>query len=443
MRAEPEAWQIEALSALVTDDRIAIRSGHGVGKSAFMAWVVLWWLCTRFPAKIACTAPTAHQLEDVLWGEIAKWHRQMAEPYRGWLSVGSGRVEQKDNASEAFAVARTARKEQPEAFQGFHSDNMLFIVDEASGVEDIIFEVGQGAMSTEGAKTLMAGNPTRTSGYFYDAFHKMRARWRTFRVSCKDSTRVAPGYADEIADQYGPDSNVYRVRVEGEFPLEDDDAVIPLHLCEGAIIREVEMSERTRPVWGLDPARFGDDRTALCKRHVNCIYEPVRFWRGKDTMQTAGMVKLEYDQTPEHLRPSNIYVDVIGLGAGVVDRLNEMGLPVSGINVGEAPSIRERFMRRRDELWFQAREWLEARDCRIPDQGELIAELTAPKYKLTSSGKVQVESKDEMKKRGIPSPDLADAFCLTLAGDGMPIEQHEIDRYARRGRKRSTNWMAA
>ena len=173
--ATPEPWQIDALNAIRDGDRVAIRSGHGVGKSAMMSWLILWWLSTRFPAKIAATAPTAHQLDDVLWGEVAKWHRSMVNPFfRDQLEVKNDRVYLKDAPNESFAVARTARKEQPEAFQGFHSDNMLFLVDEASGVEDIIFEVGEGAMSTQGAKTLMVGNPTRTSGYFYDAFHKGR-----------------------------------------------------------------------------------------------------------------------------------------------------------------------------------------------------------------------------------------------------------------------------
>jgi len=432
------------MRAIVENDRIAIRSGHGVGKSAWLSWVIIWWLCTRFPAKVACTAPTAHQLEDVLWGELAKWIRQMKEPYKSWLKVGSGRIELVEHPEEAFAVARTARKETPEAFQGFHSDNMLFIVDEASGVEDIIFEVGQGAMSTEGAKTLMAGNPTRTSGFFFDAFNKMRSRWFTMKVACQDSSRVAKDYPDEIAEQFGNPSSVYNVRVLGDFPTEDDDAVIPLHLCEAAVIREVECPTWIRPVWGVDVARFGGDRTVLCKRHGNVVFENLKHWQGKDTMQVSGIIKKEYDDTPEHLRPSSINVDVLAMGAGVVDRLFEMGLPVVGINVGESPAVSDRYMRKRDELWFQAREWLAARDCRIPDDAELIAELTLPKYKMTSSGKLQVESKDEIKKRtGHRSPDLADAFCLSLASDGASIEQHEVDRYARKGRRANTNWMVA
>ena len=414
--ATPEPWQIDALNAIRDGDRVAIRSGHGVGKSAMMSWLILWWLSTRFPAKIAATAPTAHQLEDVLWGEVAKWHRSMVNPFfRDQLEVKNDRVYLKDAPNESFAVARTARKEQPEAFQGFHSDNMLFLVDEASGVEDIIFEVGEGAMSTQGAKTLMVGNPTRTSGYFYDAFHKGRKHWRTLKVGCSESSRVGPDYPAQMASRYGEESNIYRVRVLGEFPLSEDDVVIPLHLVEASKAREVE-TYRVTPVWGLDVARFGSDRSALAKRRGNALLAPIEAWSQLDTMQTAGKVLREWHLTPADMKPHTILVDVIGIGAGVVDRLRELGLPARGVNVAEAASANERYMRQRDELWFLAREWFEARDTKIAEDEELVGELVSVKYKITSSGKLQVESKDEMKKRGMRSHDLADGFILTFAG---------------------------
>jgi len=440
-----EDWQEEALNAVRDHDRVAIRSGHGVGKSAFLAWVILWWHVTHFPAKTPCTAPTAHQLSDVLWGEIAKWHRMMKEPLRSWIEVKSDRLEFVDAPGESFAVARTARKEQPEAFQGFHSENLLFIVDEASGVEDIIFEVGQGAMSTVGAKTMMTGNPTRTSGFFYDAFHKMRDRWHTLKVSCSDSTQVSTDYPDEIAAQFGIDSNVYRVRVLGEFPNEDENSIIALHLCEAAKVREVDPSDAFRPVWGVDVARFGGDRTALAKRRGNTQLEPVKSWHGKDTMQTAGLIIAEYEATPEEDRPSEILVDVIGIGAGVVDRLHEQSIPVRGINVAESPAVGERFLRLRDELWFKVRESLEARDCKLADDDALIAELTGVRYDITSAGKIKVESKDEMKKRGLRSCDLADAWCLTFGGGTDRVEPEEWDRYrpGRYQKRRGYNWMTA
>lgn len=437
----PEPWQQQALQAVQANDRIAIRSGHGVGKSALLAWLVLWFLSTRSVAKIPCTAPTAHQLLDILWGEIAKWRRRLPAVLADRIDVKKDRVELIHAPYECFAVARTARKEQPEAFQGFHSENLLFIVDEASGVDDAIFEVGEGAMSTVDAKTVLAGNPTRASGYFFEAFHRARAAWATLRVACADSSLVAPKYAAGMAERYGIDSNVYRVRVLGEFPTAEDDAVIPLDWCESAVHRDVAPLENSRVVWGLDVARFGSDRTALAKRRGNVLLEPVKSWHGKDLMQVSGLVVDAYEAVDDTECPDEILVDSIGIGAGVVDRLRELGLPARGVNVAEAAATDARHNRRRDELWWRVREWFEARDCVIPDDPALIAELSLPKYRFTSAGKLQVESKDDMKGRGVQSPDLADALCLTFAG-GAGVSRTPPSRYARKQRPRAS-WMSA
>jgi phage terminase large subunit len=402
---------------------------------------VLWFMLTRMPFKIPITANSQDQLRDVVWPELRKWHGRLPEPLKQEIEVAAERLFLK-GAPECFAVARTASKDNPEALQGFHEDNLLFVVEEASGIDDIVFEVGAGALSTAGAKLLMLANPTRTSGYFHDSHHALRHRFKTMRVNSEDVPR-ARGHIEDIIAKYGKESNAYRVRVLGEFPDTEDDAVIPLYLCEAAVARQVRPTE-FRAVWGLDVARFGDDRTALCKRQGNTVTEPVKCWRGKDTMQVAGLIVDEWRNTDEIDRPSEILVDVIGLGAGVVDRLHELGLPVRGVNVGEAASVSDRFMRRRDELWFAGRDWLAAGDCKLADDNQLIAELTAPKYKITSTGKVQVEPKDEMKKRGLNSPDLADAFILTLAGglDRKPDEL--IDRYRKRlyGNRGGSAWAA-
>jgi len=419
LRAEPEPWQQEALRAVAREDRLAIRSGHGVGKSAYLAWVILWWLLTRYPVKVACTAPSAHQLQDVLWGEVAKWRRKLRAPFKDWLQVKADRVELVGAGQTAFAAARTARREQPEAFQGFHSENMLFIADEASGIDDVIFEVGEGAMSTKGAKTILTGNPTRLQGYFYRAFHEAASVWFGMRVSCYDSAQVDPEFIERMKVTWGELSDVFRYRVLGEFPLANVNAVIPLNLLEAAVGREIVGRTDTAPVWGLDVARFGRARTALCKRRENALLEPVRWWAGKDLMQTAGLVKAEFDGTPFLDRPSAICVDVIGLGAGVVDRLRELKLPVIGINVAEEPSIKEQFLRLRDELWWRVREWFTARDSTMPRDNDLIADLSAPTYSITSSGHIKIESKVDMEKRGVRSPDLADALCLTFATPGV------------------------
>jgi phage terminase large subunit len=419
-----EPWQLRTMMDVRNEDRVAVKSGHGVGKSALLAWVILWWLLTRFPAKVACTAPTSHQLDDVLWGEISKWFRRLPPGLKELLTVTSDKVFLNAAPNESFAVARTARKEKPEAFQGFHSENMLFIVDEASGVDPIIFEVGEGAMSTEGAKTLLTGNPTRTSGYFYDAFNAMQKWWKTRTVKCMDSSQATDKYVQQMADKWGSESNVFAVRVLGEFPKDDDDAVISRALIESSVGRDIIVSPNDPVIWGLDVARFGSDQSALCRRKGRKITHKIETWRGKDTMQTAGLVKAKYDAVSEYPaeKPSEIMVDSIGIGAGVVDRLREMGLPARGVNVAESASVDILYSRLRDELWFKAREFFDGKDVAMwKDEKtgdgdlDLIAELASTKYAYTSLGKLKAESKDEMKKRGLRSPDLADAFCLTLA----------------------------
>jgi phage terminase large subunit len=417
---EPEAWQVEAGAALAARRRVSIRSGHGVGKSAFMAWVVLWFLSTHFPCKVPATAPTSHQLSDILWAEIAKWHRVLKErmPALGnefeWTSE---KFFLKTHPQESFAVARTSRPENPEALQGFHSANIIFLIDEASGVPDEVYQVAEGALSSDGAYVVMAGNPTRTQGYFYDSHHKMRGSWATLHVNGEDVRRVARQFIADMAKKYGPESSIYKIRVKGEF-ASALDGVIGLDIIEPAKTRDIKQAGAMR--WGVDVARFGDDLTALCKRHGNTMPEKIKTWGGKDTMQTAGLILSEYEAAP--VKPEAICIDVIGLGAGVVDRCKEMGLPVIGVNVAESPAVQDQYARQRDELWFLARDWFHGRDVKIVNDEDLIGELTLPTFKVLSTGKKQVESKDEIKKRAA-SPDRADAFCLTFAR-GIPANRH-------------------
>tara|TARA_R100000541_G_scaffold21445_5_gene31390 strand:- start:2367 stop:3773 length:1407 start_codon:yes stop_codon:yes gene_type:complete len=414
LQAEPQKWQRKALEGIVKNNRLSVRSGHAVGKTTFLSWTILWWLCTHYPCKIAATANSASQLEQILWPEIQKWYQMMPQGFQDELEFRSDKITLK-NAPDSFCVSRTSRRENPEALQGFHSPNMLFIIDEASGIPDVIFEVAQGAMSTLGAKTIMVGNPNRATGYFYDSFGRNIESWNTMTVSCLDADTVDPQYVEDMKNQYGEDSNVYRVRVLGLPPETDDNAIMGRTLVESAIDREVEPTN-VMPVWGVDIARMGGDRCALCKRKGNVITEPIKHWGGKDLMETVGIIMAEYDSVPYKDRPSEILVDSIGLGAGVVDRLVELDMPARGINVAESSSMSDRYMRLRDELWFKCREWLEQKDCAIPDQDELVMELTAVQYEILSSGKFKVESKDQMKKRGMRSPDVADALMLTFAG---------------------------
>jgi hypothetical protein len=423
----PELWQGNFLkdvgkAKIEGRRRFSVRAGHGVGKSSVETWLILWFVLFHRNLKVPVTANSQDQLRDVVWAEIARWHRELPEFLRVMIEVSAERVTVKADPEGSFAVSRTARPEKPEALQGFHADTLAFFIEEASGIEDIIFETAGGALSSEDSWVFMFANPTRIDGYFYRSHHENRASWRVYHIPCSHSSRVSPSYSDEIEREYGLDSNVYRVRVSGEFPLSEDDSVISLGLIEAAIGRDVAPSE-AGIVWGLDPARFGDDATALCKRRGNMLLEPTREWRKFDLMQTCGVIAKEYDQTPIETRPASINVDVIGLGAGVVDRLRELGLPVRGVNVGEQPSYdTARYMRLRDELWWKTREWFESRAICIPRDDALISELVGPKFKLESTGKIKIESKDDLKKRGKKSPNRADALCLTFAGGDIKIE---------------------
>ena len=414
----PTEQQWAASKELVERRKITIRSGHGTGKSGFMAWCVQWFMACYFPCKVPCTAPTAHQLNDVLWAEIAKWHRKLKErlpELAGEFEWKSDRFSLISHPQESFAVARTSRPENPEALQGFHSENILFLIDEAPGVAEQVFQVAEGALSTDGAFVVMAGNPTREDGYFYDSHHKMRGKFGCIHWDGEESPLVSKTYIEDMKAKYGAESPVYQVRVKGNFATAVD-GVIPLHLCESAKIREVFPIKTAPVVWGLDVARFGDDGNALAKRKGNVQLEKTKEWYGKDLMQTTGILKREYDAAKE--KPSVIAIDVIGLGAGVVDRAKELGLPVVGINVAESASDDEQYSRLRDELWFKGRQWLDARDCKLAEDDELIAELTTAKYQILSTGKIKVEGKDEMKKRGIKSPNRADAWLMTFATVG-------------------------
>jgi hypothetical protein len=222
-----------------------------------------------------------------------------------------------------------------------------------------------------------------------------------------------------MASRYGETSNSFRTRVLGEFPQADEDTLIPLHLLEAAIVRDVEESNIAPVVWGVDCARYGSDKSALAKRRGSVLLEPIKTWRDKSTMELAGIIHNEYEAANHDERPVEILVDSIGIGSGTTDRLIELNLPARGINVAESPSMAQKYMRLRDELWYRSREWFEAKDCRIPDDGAFVAEMAAPRFQFTSAGKIKVESKDELRKRGIASPDMADAFCLTFASNAV------------------------
>jgi len=420
LHVDPDPWQVEALRAVARGHtRLAIRSGHGVGKSALAAWCMVWFANTRAPFKVAVTAPTAPQLFDALWPELVKWFNSLPPGWRQLWDITSDHITLKAD-QECFITARTSRPDKPEAMAGLHSTHVLLVADEASGIDEAVYEAAGGSMSSPGAITLLIGNPTRSSGFFWRCHVMERDRWFTMRVSSADSRRVTPNYVREIEQRYGTDSNAFRVRVLGEFPVADADTLIAASLVDDAMVRDVALDMTAVEIWGVDVARFGTDASVLVKRRGNVVTEMPRRWRNIDTMQLAGAVKAEYDAAG-HNRPALIVIDVIGIGAGVVDRLHEQNLPILGVNVAEVASTTGRYARLRDELWVRCREWLETRAVRLPRDDELRADLVAPRYSFLSDGRLQVESKNLMRARGLASPDAADALNLTFAEQGLGI----------------------
>jgi phage terminase large subunit len=417
---EPDPWQDELMMEVAAGTRrISVRSGHGVGKTTVLAWLLVWHILTKFPQKSVCTAPTSSQLFDALAAETFAWINKLPPLLKVLLEVKTDRIELLAAPDESFIAFKTSRPETPEALAGIHSENVLLIGDEASGIPEQVYEAAIGSMSGHTATTILAGNPVRSSGQFYKTHNDkdVAPKWRKFHVSCYDCSRVSADFIQQVADTYGERSNAFRVRVLGEFPLADDDTIIPFELVEASKLRDVQPLN-VRPIWGLDVARFGQDRSALAKRKGNVLLEKVRKWDQLDTMELAGRVKAEWDATSPENRPEDICVDAIGIGAGVADRLREMGLPARAINVSESPSMKDRYRNLRAELWWKVREWFDKRDNNLAGDVTLGDELIAVKYKFVNN-KLQVESKEEMKKRGLRSPDLADAFVLTFAVEAV------------------------
>lgn len=424
---EPDDWQEAAGNDLVNFPRITIRSGQGIGKTAFEAGAALWFLSCFPYSKVVATAPTKHQLNDILWSEISKW-RDKSPLLTEILRWTKTYVYVAGYEKRWFAVARAAAK--PENIQGFHEDNMLFIIDEASGVEDDIIEAILGTLSGENNKLLMCANPTRLSGVFYESHTKDRGRYRVHHVNSEDSKRTNKENIQALKDKYGEDSNVVRVRVYGEFPKQEDDVFIPLPLVESAIANEKEQDEIPYIIeLGVDVARFGDDDTVIAPK-VGAIVRPLIVKHGQNLMRTTGdiisLCNMLRDEFPKYNGKIYVKIDDTGLGGGVTDRLNEIKkeqdlswLVILPVNAGsKVPGKASKYYASfTTYMWAKSRDLMYDKEIQLPDDQELVAQFSCRKYIMASMGKQRLESKDEMKKRGISSPDRADAVsmaCLPL-----------------------------
>lgn len=418
---EPDADQIAIMQAVARGDRrISIRSGHRVGKTTTLAWITVWHALTRFRQKTICTSATSTQLFEALASETKSCFKRLPQALQELFEIQVDQIRLKAAPEDSFVSYVVSKAETPEALAGKHSDHVLLICDEASGIPEPVFNAAVGSMAAHNACTILAGNPIRTSGLFFDTHNKtdVMEMWTRFHISSIGNPRITPDFYRQVEAQHGLDSNEYRVRVLGEFPTGDADTVIPFVLLESALRRDVTALQ-VRPIWGVDPARFGNDATGLCKRRGNSLVEPTDIRKGYDTMQVAGWIKSQWDETPDLDRPSEILCDVIGIGAGVQDRLAELGLPSRGINVSETAAMSEQYVNLRTELWFKGRDYFDRKDCTLNGDELLASELRGPRFKYASNGKKQVESKDDMKKRGVRSPNRADAFLLTLASENV------------------------
>lgn len=429
---EPDEWQSAALMDLAENPKVAIKSGQGVGKTGMEAVALLWFLCCFAYPRIVATAPTKQQLHDVLWSEVSKWMSKspLLSEILKWTKTYIYMV---GNEKRWFAVARTATK--PENMQGFHEDNMLFIVDEASGVADPIMEAVLGTLSGENNKLLMCGNPTRTSGTFYDAFNADRAIYKCHTVSSADSPRTNKQNIESLIRKYGKDSNVVLVRVFGQFPKQEDDVFIILSVIERCCMLDPPEGVPRRISFGVDVARYGSDETVIAKNVGGMISLPVIF-RGQSLMTTVGKIVQLYrhviKEHPQYRGKIYVNIDDCGLGGGVTDRLTEVKreehltrlvvVPVNaagkvpddivedGKNKVKACDIYDNMT---SYLWGSVKDKLQLEEIVLENDNELVGQLSCRKYRLTSRGKMQLESKEEMKKRGINSPDRADAVALS------------------------------
>lgn len=431
LRFSPDDWQRRVLNDLSGYDRVTVRSGQGVGKTGVEAVAALWFLsCFPF-ARVVATAPTKQQLHDVLWSEIAKWQGKspVLSEILAWTKTY---IYLKGYEKRWFAVARTATK--PENMQGFHEDNMLFIVDEASGVADPIMEAILGTLSGDNNKLLMCGNPTKTNGTFFDSHTRDRGSYKAHKVSSEDSPRTNKENIEALKRKYGADSNFVRVRVLGEFPLQEDDVYIPISLIDESIQLRRDFKPLPSPLSihiGCDVARFGDDQTVIGSK-VDELVTLNHKTRGQDTMNTADRIISLGESLIRRYKWQGkipVKIDDGGVGGGVVDRLRQIKrndperfawLEVFPVKFGLR--IKNKYYHDSTSYMLSVVKSLLAPfddegkpkpvGLILPDDDNLAAQLASRKYSITEQSKIRAESKDDMKKRGLPSPDEADCVLL-------------------------------
>lgn len=461
--AGPRKWQKEVLNDLATHIkennglvdfntfRMATSSGRGIGKSALVSWIVIWMLSTRIGSTSIVSANSESQLRSITWAEITKWLSMSINSH--WFEVSATRVMPAKWITELVerdlkmgtrywgAEGRLWSAENPDAYAGVHNfAGVLLVFDEASGIDDSIWSVAAGFFTenTPNRFWMAFSNPRRNSGYFYETFHGKRDFWKNKIVDARTVEGTDKNVYQSIIDEYGSDSSQAHVEVYGQFPNASDDQFISSLLVDEAMQRE-KYKDLTAPiVIGVDPARFGSDSTVIAVRQGRDIIE-IKKYKGDDTMETVGRII----EAIEEYRPALVCIDEGGLGAGVVDRLKEQRYKIRGVNFANKASNSMMYGNKRAEIWGLMREWLKS--AAIPSDRYLKTDLISPLMKPDSKGSIFLESKKDMKARGLASPDAADAIALTFS---YPVAHRQyVDKSPRRsyssGQAISNSWMGS
>jgi hypothetical protein len=425
----PDTWQVEVLSdlqsGLIDLDmawQIAIRSGHGVGKSAFFSWLILWGLSTMEDTRGRVTANTKEQLMRVLWGELAKWHRLFIA--RHMFKVTATAIFSADPTHEKTwrIDAIPWSEENPEAFAGLHNygKRIIILCDEASAIADVIWEVLDGATTDTNTQIIwaVAGNPTRNTGRFRDCWDKFAKTlggvWNTYQVDARSSRFSNKKLIARWAETWGEDSDFFRVRVRGEFPNTSTTQLIPVETINAGQMREVQSQPWEPLILGVDIARFGSNESvAQFRRGRDARTLPAARWRGLSVVETANRVA---GMIHEH-HPDAVFVDEGGVGGGVVDLLRHLGHSVIGVNFGVPASTRPQgtlVANKRAEMFVMVRDWLREGGC-IDASPDLQEDLISVEYHYNKKQEIQLVSKEDMRSLGKKSPDWGDALALTFA----------------------------
>lgn len=418
--------------------QMAISSGRGIGKSSLTAWINYWFLSTVIGGSAVTTANTEQQLKSRTWAELGKWHTMSINSHwfeRTALSIVPSKwfrdaIEKqlKVDTKYYYGQAQLWSEENPDAFAGLHNDNGICLIkDEASGIPEKIWTVSKGFFTekTMHRYYFAFSNPRRNTGAFYECFHKNRKRWHRKKIDARTVEGVDTDILNSIIDEYGEDSDEARIEVLGDFPKQGDSQFIGRDLIQDATNREMVADPHAPLIMGIDIARFGNDQSVIAFRQGRDArsIKAIKLTQ-KDNMEVANTVAYYIDK----YNPQAVCIDA-GNGTGVIDRLREMGYKVSEVWFG-SKSEKEEFGNKRTEIWGSMRDWLRG-GC-IPNDGDLIDDLAGPQYKFRgSSDKIILESKEEMKKRGIASPDFGDALACTFA-----VRVARLDKKHSRGNAR-------